>query len=324
MSPHDFFADHTFRMVFWGTATIGLVAGALGSFAYLRKQSLVSDVISHAALPGTLVAFLVGAAIPAIGGRNMMGLIPGAILAGAAAAWYANTVSAMSKIRIDTAMAVTLTVFFGAGMVLMRVIANRPFPGKGGIQDYLFGNASVITRADLAASLAIGFAALAPMLLLWKEYQIRTFDPVHSSVLGFRAALIDGIMFTSIVVATVIGVKAVGLVLMVAFVVTPPAAARQWTRTLPTMVALSAVIGAAGSGIGAYASIALGRVPTGPLIVLTLFAVFLVSVLFAPRRSIVTRAVERARGRRRLKRALEAETGADGGSNAGSAKAVAA
>lgn len=324
MSPHDFFADHTFRMVFWGTATIGLVAGALGSFAYLRKQSLVSDVISHAALPGTLVAFLVGAAIPAIGGRNMMGLIAGTILAGAAAAWYANTVSATSKIRIDTAMAVTLTVFFGAGMVLMRVIANRPFPGKGGIQDYLFGNASVITRADLAASLAIGFAALAPMLLLWKEYQIRTFDPVHSSVLGFRAALIDGIMFTSIVVATVIGVKAVGLVLMVAFVVTPPAAARQWTRTLPTMVALSAVIGAAGSGIGAYASIALGRVPTGPLIVLTLFAVFLVSVLFAPRRSIVTRAVERARGRRRLKRALEAETGADGGSNAGSAKAVAA
>ena len=312
MTPADFFADHTFRMVFFGTATIGLVAGAIGSFADLRKQSLVSDVISHAALPGTLVAFLVGAAIPGIGGRNMAGLVVGAILAGVAAAWYANAVAETSKIRIDTAMAVTLTVFFGAGMLLMRIIANRPFPGKGGIQDYLFGNASVITRADLATSLAIGFAALAPMLLLWKEYQIRTFDPVHSSVLGFRAALLDGIMFTSIVIATVIGVKAVGLVLMVAFVVTPPAAARQWTRSLPTMVALSAAIGAVGSGVGAYASIALGSVPTGPLIVLTLFTIFLVSVLFAPRRSVVTQALGRARGRRRLKRELEAEAAAPG------------
>lgn len=307
MSFADFFADHTYRMMFFGTALIGLVAGALGSFAYLRKQSLVSDVVSHAALPGTLVAFLVATAIPGLSGRNMIGLIIGAVVAGALAAWYANTVAETSKIRIDTAMAVTLTVFFGAGMVLMRIITNRPYPDKGGIQDYLFGNASVITRADLLTSIVVGALALVPMLLLWKEFQVRTFDPVHSSVLGFKAGIIDGIMFTCIVVATVIGVKAVGLVLMVAFVVTPPAAARQWTRSLPTMVCLSAAIGAVGSGVGAYLSIALGKVPTGPLIVLTLFAIFLVSMLFAPRRSVVTKAVTRARGRASLARELRAE-----------------
>ena len=282
MSFADFFADHTYRMVFFGTALIGLVAGALGSFAYLRKQSLVSDVVSHAALPGTLVAFLVATAIPGLSGRNMIGLIIGAVVAGALAAWYANTVAETSKIRIDTAMAVTLTVFFGAGMVLMRIITNRPYPDKGGIQDYLFGNASVITRADLLTSIVVGALALVPMLLLWKEFQVRTFDPVHSSVLGFKAGIIDGIMFTCIVVATVIGVKAVGLVLMVAFV-------------------------AVGSGVGAYLSIALGKVPTGPLIVLTLFAIFLVSMLFAPRRSVVTKAVTRARGRASLARELRAE-----------------
>lgn len=310
MTLLDFFADHTYRMVFFGTMTIGLVAGALGSFAYLRKQSLISDVISHAALPGALLAFLAAVLIFGVDGRNMIGLIIGAVVAGTLAALAANGVARVSKIRIDTAMAVILTVFFGAGMLLMRTISNGDFPGKGGIQDYLFGNASVITVADLATSIAVGALALAVMLVFWKEFAVRTFDPEYSTVLGFGARAIDTLMFAAIVIATVIGVKAVGLVLMVAFVVTPPAAARQWTRTLPSMVALSGAFGALGSGIGAYLSIALGRVPTGPLIVLALFAIFLVSLLFAPRRSIVARAVLRVRARRALKKALLHEAGA--------------
>ena len=137
-------------------------------------------------------------------------------------------------------MAISLTVFFGVGMLLLRVIANGLFPGKGGIDDYLFGNASVITIADLTTSTAVGAVALVLMLVFWKEFTLRTFDPVLSTVLGFRARVIDTLMFITIVIAIVIGVKAVGVVLMIAFVVTPPAAARQWTSTLPGMVALSA------------------------------------------------------------------------------------
>ncbi|MBM7795964.1 metal ABC transporter permease [Pseudoglutamicibacter albus] len=304
MSLIEFFSNHTYRMVFFGTMTIGLVAGALGSFAYLRKQSLISDVISHAALPGTLLAFLTAVGVLGTDGRNMIGLILGAVIVGTIAVLFANGISLTSKIRIDTAMAISLTVFFGGGMLLMRIIANGAYPGKGGIQDYLFGNASVITVADLATSITIGVIVVALMLVFWKEFTLRSFDPDHSTVLGFRARTIDTLMFVTIVIATVIGVKAVGLVLMVAFVVTPPAAARQWTRTLPSMVALSAVIGGVGSGVGAYLSIVLGKVPTGPLIVLTLFAIFLVSLLFAPRRSIITRAVSRARARAHLKREL--------------------
>lgn len=304
MSPIEFLDNHTYRMVLFGTMTIGLVSGALGSFAYLRKQSLISDVISHAALPGTLLAFLAAVAVLGVDGRNMIGLIVGAVAVGTAAVLLANGVARTSKIRIDTAMAVSLTIFFGAGMLLMRIIANGAFPGKGGIQDYLFGNASVITVADLMTSLAVGAIALVLMLVFWKEFALRTFDPDHSTVLGFRAGTIDTLMFTTIVIATVIGVKAVGLVLMVAFVVTPPAAARQWTRTLRGMVSLSAGFGAAGSGIGAYLSIVLGKVPTGPLIVLTLFAIFAVSLLCSPRRSIITRIVSHTRARAALRREL--------------------
>ncbi|SEE74831.1 metal ABC transporter permease [Ruania alba] len=308
MSLLEFFADHTYRMVFLGTAVIGLVAGALGAFAYLRKQSLISDVISHAALPGTLVAFLTSVVVLGADGRNMIGLIIGAVVVGTLAVLAANGIARTTKIRIDTAMAISLTVFFGIGMLLLRVIANGTYPGKGGIQDYLFGNASVITNADLLTSVTVGAIALALMGLFWKEFALRTFDPDHASVLGFRGRTIDILMFTTIVIATVIGVKAVGLVLMVAFVITPPAAARQWTRTLPSMVALSAAIGGVGSGLGAYLSIALGSVPTGPLIVLTLFAIFAVSILAAPRRSVVMRALARTRARAALRRELLAES----------------
>ncbi|MGO2111918.1 MAG: metal ABC transporter permease [Pseudoclavibacter sp.] len=301
MNPIEFFADHTFRMVFFGTAVIGLVAGALGSFAYLRKQSLISDVVSHAALPGTLVAFLCAVVVFGVDGRNMLGLVIGAVVTGTLAALAANGIARVSKIRIDTAMAVVLTITFGAGMLLLRIIANGSFPGKGGIQDYLFGNASVITVNDLLTSVAVGGVAIAIMLVCWKEFALRTFDPDHASVLGLGGRLVDTLLFTTIVIATVIGVKSVGLVLMVAFVVTPPAAARQWTRTLPATVALSAAFGALGSAAGAYLSISLGDVPTGPLIVLALFAILVVSLVCSPRRSLVTRAIARSRARRELR-----------------------
>lgn len=310
MGPADFFADHTFRMVFFGTAVIGLVAGALGSFAYLRKQSLISDVISHSALPGTLGAFLLAVVVLEVDGRNMAVLMIGAVVAGTLAVGLSQYVTRATKLSIDAAMAITLSLFFGAGMLLMRIISNGAFPGKGGIQDYLFGNASVITRADLIASISVGAAAMLLMMVFWKEFTLRTFDPDHSTVLGFQARAIDALMFTTIVIAIVIGVKAVGLVLMVAFMVTPPAAARQWTRTLPAMVVLSGLFGGIGSGLGAYLSIAVGGVPTGPLIVLTLFAFLVLSLLIAPGRSLITRARGRARQRRMLRRQLNAERNA--------------
>lgn len=309
MTLLDFLSDHTYRMVFLGTSVIGLVAGTLGTFAYLRKQALISDVISHAALPGTLIAFLGAVVVLGTDGRNMMTLIVGAVVVGTLAVLAANGIASTTKIRIDTAMAVTLTVFFGVGMLLMRLISNGAYPGKGGISDYLFGNASVITVADLTTSIAVGTGALLVMIACWKEFALRTFDPAHSTVIGFRPRMIDTLMFATIVIATVIGVKAVGLVLMVAFVVTPPAAARQWTTTLPATVVLSGVFGAVGSGVGAYLSIALGRVPTGPMIVLTLFAIFLVSLLASPRRSIVARAIRRHRAQRTLREELAGVAG---------------
>ena len=305
-----FFGDHTFRMAFFGASVLGLVAGDLGSFAYLRQQSLISDVIGHSALPGALLAFLAAVVIFGVNGRNMIFLIVGAVVTGTLSALFANAIATRTKIAIDTAMAISLTMFFGVGMILLRTISNGAFPGKGGIDDYLFGNASVITIADLVTSAVVGALALSLMLMFWKEFTLRTFDPVLSTMLGYRAKLIDTLMFTTIVIAIVIGVKAVGFVLMVAFIVTPPAAARQWTNSLAGMVTLSAVFGGLGSGLGAYLSISMGNVPTGPVICLVLFAIFIVSLLAAPKRSIIVTALRRRQARQNLKSRLAAEEGA--------------
>lgn len=300
MNPTEFFANHTFTMVFIGTTIIGVVAGTLGCFAYLRRQSLISDVISHSALPGTLLAFLTLSAL-GLYARNMLALIIGAVIIGTLAVLLTNWIPRISKIKTDTAMAVVLSAMFGLGMLLMQYIQNNPIPDKGGIQDYLFGNAATITRGDLTVSLITGGLALAVVVLLWKEFALTTFDREHAAVLGFDNRLIDAAMFAAIAVATVIGVKAIGLVLMVAFVVTPPAAARQWTTTLPGMVVLSGVIGGVGSAVGTYLSIAFGPLPTGPVIAVTLFAIFLFSLLAAPERSLIVRAVRRRRAIAELK-----------------------
>lgn len=296
MTLIDFFTNHTYRMVFLGTVVVGVVAGILGSFAYLRKQSLISDVISHSSLPGTLIAFLVMVAFNA-DGRNMLGLVIGAVVIGTVAVWCANAITQISIVRIDAAMATTMAFFFGMGTLLMRIIIKGSYPGKGGIQDYLFGNASTITTSDLKITSVIGAIAIAVMIICWPQFVLRTFDPDHCAVVGFKTKVIDALMFATIAIATVIGVKSVGLVLMVAFVVTPPASARQWTNSLPMMVVISGLLGGLGSALGAYFSIRLGKVPTGPLIVLTLFAIFVVSMLCAPQRSIVARYMKRRRAR---------------------------
>jgi manganese/zinc/iron transport system permease protein len=285
------------------------VAGALGAFAYLRRQSLISDVIGHSALAGAMLAFLAAVVVVGVSGRNMLMLVIGAVITGTLSAMFANAISGRTKIAIDTAMAISMTTFFALGMLLLRIIANNPYPGKGGIQDYLFGNAASITRADLTTSIGVGAFALLLMIVFWKEFTLRTFDPILSTMLGFRARVIDTLMFTTIVIAIVIGVKAVGFVLMVAFVVTPPAAARQWTNSLSGMVMLSAAFGGIGSGLGAYLSISMGNVPTGPVICLFLFAIFLVSLLASPKRSLVVTAMRRVRARKALLKEFKMEGG---------------
>ncbi|MCS4485070.1 metal ABC transporter permease [Gleimia sp. 6138-11-ORH1] len=293
ISLSEFLTNYTFRTMLIGTTLIGLTSGALGCFLYLRKQSLISDVIGHSAIAGVMLAFIIAAGILNIEGRSMLVLTIGAVISATIAVLISNWVTQDSRVSIDAAMAISLSLFYGIGMVLMRQITRSSLQGRGGIDKYMFGNAATLLESDLYTIGFFGGLALLIMLIFWKEFKVFTFDPVLATQMGFNPRILNPLMMGAVTIAIVIGVKAVGLILMIAFAIMPAAAARQWTKRLSSMVLLSALIGGFSGAVGSYLSANLGRVPTGPIVVIILFTIFLVSLTFAPERSVLRRLVMR-------------------------------
>lgn len=296
----DMLANYTFRTMLIGATMIGGISGALGCFLYLRKQSLISDVIGHSAVAGVMVAFVVATAVLGVNGRSMLTLTIGAVISSTLAVLMANWISRDSRIGMDAAMAICLSLFYGAGMVLMRIITHSKLPGRGGIDKYMFGNASTLVTEDLYVIGGFGGLAVLVMLVLWKEFKVFAFDPVLAAMQGFSPRILIPVLMSSATIAVVIGVKAVGLILMIAFAIMPAAAARQWTKRLSTMVALASAIGALSGAVGSIVAVNAGRVPTGPVVVFVLFLVFIFSMLAAPQRSVLRRSLVRRRKAREL------------------------
>ncbi|WP_020611195.1 metal ABC transporter permease [Sediminispirochaeta bajacaliforniensis] len=285
------FGDFTLRTVALGAALIGITSGALGCFALLRKQSLLGDSISHAALPGIVLAFMV------TGSKNPLVLLVGAAIAG----WIATTcilaVIRNTRIVSDGAQGVVLSVFFGIGLLLLTFIQSRPDAAQAGLDKYLFGQAAALLPADVKTTAFFGGIALILMMLFWKELKLMTFDPVFGESIGFSGKLLDFIITGLIVIAIVTGLQTVGVILMSSMLIAPAAAARQWTNKLGHMVLLSAFFGALAGVIGALLSSLVSDLPTGPTIVLVLTALVLISLLFAPDRGFVSQIARRYQNR---------------------------
>jgi manganese/zinc/iron transport system permease protein len=278
-----------------GAASLGAVAGALGSFAVLRRQSLLGDAISHAALPGIALAFLL------TGSKATPVLVLGAALAGWIGTLAVMRIVETTRVKEDGALGIILSVFFGFGLVLLTYIQKRPDAGQAGLDRFLFGQAATLLQRDVVLIAVLGSAAIAVMLLFWKEFKLLAFDREFGGSLGFSMRAVDLVLTTALVVAIVIGLQTVGVVLMSAMVVAPAAAARQWTDRLGTMVALAAGFGALAGVSGAVASSLAERVPTGPSIVLFLSATVVVSLLLAPNRGLVWAWARERRSRRVLR-----------------------
>jgi manganese/zinc/iron transport system permease protein len=272
------------RTVAMGAAGLGLVAGAVGAFAVLRRQSLQGDMVSHAALPGLAAAFLLGA-------RDPVFLILGGAVAGWVAMVLVGVVRQRSRVPFDAALGGALAVFFGIGLVLLTYIQrNVPDASRHPLERYLFGQAAFLRDEDLRVIGLLGAVAMVLLAAFWKEFKALSFDPDYAASLGYPVRRLDLLLTTLTVIAVVIGLKAVGVVLMTALLIAPAAAALQWTNRLGGVVLLAALFGAlAGAGGTVLAHLA-GRnisVPTGPTIVLTATAFVLVSLLFGTARGLV-------------------------------------
>jgi manganese/zinc/iron transport system permease protein len=289
------FTDYTVRVVAAGAGMLGLVAGALGCFAVLRRQSLLGDAISHAALPGIVIAFLL------TGTKNPLALVLGAAIAGWLGTLAVSTMVRHSRLPADTALGIVLSVFFGAGLVLLTYVQQLPTAAQAGLDTFLFGQAATMLMGDVVVIAALGSLSLAGVALFWKEFKLLTFDPEYGATQGLPMHAIDILLTTFLVIAIVIGLQTVGVVLMSALVIAPAAAARQWTNSLGVMVLLAAGFGAAAGVTGALVSGRVDHMPTGPAIVLAAMLLVIVSLLAAPERGLVWSAVQRRRQRQQLR-----------------------
>jgi len=292
---NDLLFDYTVRTVALGAATLGLVSGALGTFAVLRRQSLLGDAMSHAALPGVVIAFML------TGSKAPLVLIVGAALAGWLGTLCLIAIVRYSRIKEDSALGLILSVFFGLGLMLLTFLQRSPDARQAGLNNFLFGQAATLLERDVVTMAVVGGLALLLMALLWKEFKLLSFDRDFGSSLGFPMQVLDVVLMSLFVIAIVIGLQAVGVILMSAMLVAPAAAARQWTDQLSIMMLLAAVFGAISGVVGAMIS-SLGRgLSTGPVVVLCISAIVLVSLLFAPNRGLVWAWARRQQNRRRLR-----------------------
>ena len=273
--------DYTLRTVALGTALLGVVSGALGVFALLRKQSLMGDAISHAALPGVVLAFmLTGLKGPAV-------LMTGAAIAGIAGVLLVIAITSQTRLKQDSALGIILSVFFGFGLMLLTFLQPNPDARQAGLNHFLFGQAATLLERDVVVMAIFGGAALALMLLFWKEFKLLSFDRDFGASLGFPMRRLEVLITLLLVVAIVIGLQAVGVVLMSAMIVAPAAAARQWTDRMGLMVLLSALFGATAGVAGTALSSLASGLSTGPVIVLCISAIATFALLLAPIRGVV-------------------------------------
>lgn len=288
------FTDYTLGTITLGTAVLGAICGMLGSFAVLRKQSLLGDAISHAALPGIAIAFLI------TGTKDTNVLLLGALVSGLIGTFWIRGMTHKTHLKSDTALGLVLSLFFGFGMLLLTFIQKQPNANQAGLDKYLFGQAATLVKSDVVLMIVVTSICLFVLLLFWKEFKLLLFDADYTKTLGFNTNFIDILITFFIVLAIVLGLQTVGVILMSAMLLAPAAAARQWTNKLSVMIFLAAILGAFAGVFGTAISASQNNLSTGPVIVLVAAVFVAFSFIFSPSRGLLFRQIRFLKNRRDL------------------------
>lgn len=268
------------QWVLISTMILGVAAGTIGCIAYWKKQSLMSDALAHAALPGVVIAFLV------LGEKNLFVLMIGAAGTALAGAFFIQWIRSSTRMTADTAMGMILSVFYGLGIMLLA-IANRTASGnQSGLDSFIFGQAAAMVRSDVMTMLSLAVAVILIVLILFKEWKIYLFDPQFAQGSGLSLRGMDVIYTTVLVTTIVIGIQAVGVILIAALLIIPSVSARYWTQSFRTMVLLSAAFGGVSGAAGTLISTLGSGWPTGPFIVVTAASLFVLSLIFGKEKGI--------------------------------------
>jgi manganese/zinc/iron transport system permease protein len=287
-----FQAGYNTTLVTVGSALLGANAGAIGTFVTLRRRALVSDAISHATLPGLVAAFIV-MALATGDGRWLPGLMIGAVASAALGLWVVEWIGRNTRLDEDVAIGAVLSVFFGAGVVLLTVVQTLAEGGQAGLTGFLLGATAGMRLIEAQVIAVLAVVTGIAILLLRRPFTLVCFDPTFAAATGIDVRRTDLALVGLLLMVIVIGLQVAGLVLVVALAIIPAVAARFWTERVGTMTAVAALFGAVSGHVGAALSAAGPALPTGPLIVLTGAAIFVVSILFGPARGVFATVLRR-------------------------------
>jgi manganese/zinc/iron transport system permease protein len=285
--------DYNTRVVIIGTTLLGLAAGLIGVFLLLRKRALLSDTISHATLPGIALAFIFMTYL-GFEGKNLLGLIGGAAVFAVLGTGSVIGIQRYSRLKDDAALGVVLSVYFGLGIALLGLATRMATGNAAGLNSFIYGKTASMLFFDavLIGATALGVAVFC--VLLFKELSLLCFDQHYASTQGWPVVRLDFMLMSMVVIVTVVGLQAVGLILVVALLIIPPAAARFWTHQLRDMLWLSGLFGGLSGLLGSAISALMANLPAGAVIVLTAALLFLISLTFGTARGLIRQMVERS------------------------------
>ncbi len=282
-------------VVLAGAASLGLLCALVGTFAVLRRQALLGDALAHATLPGLCLAFLL------LGVKHPLAMPAGALATGLLGVLAVAALQRWGRLRPDAALGVVLSVFYGAGVMLSRVVQNHTTAGsKAGLERFLLGSAAGMVWHDVALISLLALAVAAVIVLGYRVWKVMSFDSQFALALGLPVSWLDGLLMALVALTVVAGLPAAGAVMVAALLVLPVVSARLWVHRLETLVVLSCILGVAMGAAGVLLSASRERLPTGPTIVLVGGACFAVSLVASPQRGLVVRLWRLAQFRRRL------------------------
>jgi manganese/zinc/iron transport system permease protein len=282
-----------------GAALLGIAAGSVGTYALLRRRSLATDAAGHATLPGLAVAFI-SLSLLSDDNRWVPALMLGALCSAAAGLATVQLLNSRSRLNEDAAIGIVLSVFFGTGVVLMTVVQNLETGQQAGIAVYLLGSAASMLRDEAELIAITAFVLSLIIFALRRPLNLVCFDPDYANVQGVSVQRMDMALSFLLLTVVVISLKVVGLVLSVALTIIPAVAARFWTNKTHHMALVAASLGGIGGYVGAALSASAQNLPTGAVITLTLFSIFLVSLLLAPTRGVLATLLRHMNFRRRV------------------------
>ena len=282
------------NVVITSTILLGIAAGIVGVFALLRKRSLVSDAVAHATLPGITTAFIT-ATLLGMDGRTLPVLLSGAAISGVLSIIVIHLLSRWTRLREDAIIGIVLSVFFGAGTVMLSVIQTMPQGNSAGLMDFIFGQTAAMLQRDAFLMAGLAVTIIASSILFFKELCLCCFNTHYARVTGWPTTVIDMLIMSLMVLVTVAGLQAVGLMLVIALLIIPAVAARFWSEHLKHLVVIAAIMGGlAGYGGSVVSALHPGQ-PTGAIIVLICGVIFILSWMVAPQRGMIADLIRRSR-----------------------------